>query len=252
MRLHTMMKRTKANKVVFASDGHPEQSIRRKFYPPYKLKRTTRDKTEEELKLDAIAYPQFNTVEDEVLPEMGFRNIFGFHGLEADDVIGKVCKTYRKAEIVIVTTDQDMYQLLTPLVCIMNPKNFNYYTAAMFKKEFGIEPKMWKRVKAIAGCSSDEVKGIYGVSDKTVLKYLKGELPKHYKAYQNIVSPEGKKIINRNKSLVILPHRKTPNITLKEDAVSKIKVQGVAKRYNFKGILQNVESWTNTFKGWHR
>lgn len=249
LKLQLLTQKTKPNVIVFATDSLPEDSVRRKLYPPYKLKRTTREKTPEEIALNEIAYPQFDEVEQEVLPSMGYKNIYQEKGLEADDIIGSICKTYKNCEIVIVTTDQDMYQLLSPTVCILKPGTMKYYTKASFEKEYGIEPKMWKRVKAIGGCTSDEVKGVPGVAEKTVLKYLKGNLPSHYKSYISIKSEKGRKITNRNKALVILPFRRTPEYDIKHDVVSKIRVQGMARKYGFKSIEMDIENWTRLLRG---
>jgi 5'-3' exonuclease len=249
-KLQQLMQKTKPSVCVFATDSLPEDSIRKKIYPKYKLKRNTREKSEEEIALDALAWPQFDAVEKEVLPMMGFSNVFMTKGLEADDIIGRICKSYKNCEIVIVTSDQDMYQLLSPTTCILKPKTSTYYTKKMFVKEYGIEPKMWKRVKAIGGCSTDEVKGVPGVAENTALKFIKGELPKHWKSHKAILSKEGKRVINRNKSLVILPFRRTPEYDVQPDRVSKIRVQGMANQFGFKPILSDLENWTRILKGW--
>ncbi len=249
LKLQLLMQKTKAHVSVFATDSHPDDSIRKKIYPPYKLKRNSREKTEEEEAMDAIAWPQFDSIEQEVLPQMGYSNVFGTKGLEADDVIGSICKTYSNCEIVIVTSDHDMYQLISPTVCIIKPKDMQYYTKAKFVKEYGIEPKMWKRVKAISGCSTDEVAGVPGVGEKTVLKYLKGELPEHWKSYQSIESKEGKRITNRNKSLVILPFRRTPEYDVQPDKISKIRLHEMAKKYGFRSIISDLENWVRILKG---
>jgi len=250
MKLQQLMAQTRSDVTVFACDSNPEDSIRKKIYPAYKEKRNNKERTQKEIDLDALAYPQFDAVVNDMLPEIGYNNIFKTNGLEADDIIGRICKTYTNCEIIIVTTDKDMYQLLTNMVCIMNPKTMQYYTKAKFKKQYGIIPKMWKRVKAIGGCSSDEVKGVEGVAETTALKYIKGTLPSHYKTFQRIRSKEGKRIINRNKALVILPFRRTPNYEIVEDRISKIRLHNIAKKYGFMSIITDIERWTTILKGW--
>jgi len=250
LKLQQLMRKTRSNVTVFACDSKPEDSVRKKLYPAYKEKRNTKEKTQKEIDLDAVAYPQFNTVETHILPNIGYNNIFTTKGLEADDIIGRICKTYSTCEIVIVTTDKDMYQLLTDTICIINPKNMQYFTKNKFIKEYGIFPKMWKRVKAIGGCYSDEVKGVKGVAEKTALKYIKGELPAHHKTFQRIRSPEGKRIINRNKYLVILPLKRTPEYEIKEDRISKIKLHNMAKEFGFMSIITDIENWYKILKGW--
>jgi len=250
LKLQQLMNNTKSDVTVFACDSKLEDSVRKKIYPSYKEKRNSKEKPQKELDLDAVAYPQFDTVENYMLPKIGYNNIFTTKGLEADDIIGRICKTYSACEIIIVTTDKDMYQLLTDTVCVINPKNMQYFTKSKFIKAYGVVPKMWKRVKAIGGCSSDEVKGVPGVAEKTALKYIKGELPAHHKTFQRIRSPEGKRIINRNKSLVILPFRRTPEYEIKEDRISKIKLHNVAKEFGFMSIITDIENWVKILKGW--
>ncbi len=251
LKLQSMVKKTRSDVVAFARDSHPDNSIRKKIYPSYKEKRSDKEtKTEEQLALDAIAYPQFKTVEEQILPALGYMNIFRTDKLEADDIIGSICKSYNNCEIVIVTTDQDMYQCLTDTTCILNPKTMQYFSKANFIKKYDICPDMWKRVKAIGGCSSDGVAGVPGVAEKTALKFVKGELPSHYKTYEAIKSEAGRKIINRNKSLVILPFRGTPKYSLVEDRISKIRLHNVAKQYGFMPIVTDLENWTRILKGW--
>jgi len=251
LKLQLFMRKTKSDVCVFANDGPSKESLRAKLYPTYKEKRNDKTKkTEEEIAFDNMAYNQFNQVKDDILPMLGYSNIFATKGLEADDIIGKICKTYTHCEIFVVSTDEDMYQLLSEKVCVLNPKTTQYFSMKNFVDKYGILPHFWKRVKAIGGCTSDEVKGIQGVAEKTVLKYLKGELPIHYKSYQAIISPEGRKITNRNKALVILPFRRTPDYKVEEDKISKIKIQGMAKKYNFKAIEMDLETWFSALKGW--
>lgn len=170
-----------------------------------------------------------------------------------------MCKTYKDQEIVICTTDQDLYQLLTPNVCIFNARNNKWYTDHDFKREYGIEPKIWKRVKAIGGCKSDNVIGVpipqpdpdkkqMHVGEKTALNFIKGDLGENTKAYQAITSKEGKKIINRNKSLVILPMKDTPNFNIQRDRPSEVGLQKVCTKYGFKSIESDFWSWKKTLR----
>ncbi len=250
MKLRYLMKRTYADVVVFAGDTLRSDSLRKKRYSIYKDGRDDSNKTPEQLELDRIALPQFNEVLDTVLPKLGYNNIFKFKGYEADDVIGKICKTYPHIEIVIVTSDKDMYQLLTDNVCMMHPSSHQYFTKKQFVEKYGIQPKMWKRVKCMAGCDSDNVKGIPGIGELTALRYIKGDLPHHHKTYKNLTSREGKDIINRNKPLVILPYRSTPDCKVQRDALTKKSIKKVAKRYGFRSIISDLENWGRALRAW--
>jgi DNA polymerase-1 len=240
MQLQFIKRKTNSNIVVFALDSRT--SKRKKIYSEYKEKRR-KEKTEKEKIIDEIAFQQFDQVENYVLKALGYNNIFREDGLEADDIIGSICKTYKSSEITIASSDQDMYQLLTNRVNIFNFMKSSFFTIDDFRDKYGIEPIMWKRVKAIGGCSSDCVAGIPGVGEKTVIKFIKGELPKTYKTYKAIVSPEGRKIIARNKKLVILPFRGTPSYRLFPDNVTVKSVKEVAEKYGMNSILSDIKGW---------
>jgi len=73
IRLKYFITKTKANVCVFARDGHPNESIRRKLFPAYKIKRSDKTKkTPEQIELDKIAYPQFTEIEENILPNIGY------------------------------------------------------------------------------------------------------------------------------------------------------------------------------------
>lgn len=99
----------------------------------------------------------------------------------------------------------DFYQLLSKRVMIWHPVKREAVTRKSFKRKYGIHPKQWATVKAIAGCSGDFVKGIEQVGETTALRYVRGELMESSKAFKSIESREGQKIINRNLRLVSLP-----------------------------------------------
>jgi DNA polymerase-1 len=244
LKLQYLLKRIYPDTIVFANDNI--YSIRKETYPAYKEKRNSKklERTEKEILFDDAAFKQFNQVKDHILPELGFRNIFNVDGLEADDIIGRICKDYKQHDIYIVTSDADMYQLLSKNICIFLPTKNKFFSEKDFKKQYGIEPKMWKRVKAMAGCMSDNVAGVPGVAEKTALRFITGDLPEHYKTYKTLTSREGKDIINRNKGLVILPHRKTPSFTIKPDHVSKRKLIEIATEYKLQAILRDIKTWS--------
>lgn len=255
LKLNFLMRKTKSDIVVYALDS--KTSKRKHIYAEYKENR--QKKTEQQIALDELAYPQFDELEEYVLPTIGYRNLFEVEGFEADDVIGSICKNEKGRQIVMCTSDQDMYQLLTDNVCVFDIKKNKYFTRSMFEKEYGIEPKIWKRVKAIGGCKSDSVKGVpipqpdpnkrqQHVAEKGALNFLKGEMNPTSKAYQAITSREGKDVINRNKSLVILPFKGTPKFEITPDRLSKKGLIEVSKKYGFNSILKDIDSWKRILK----
>jgi len=96
-------------------------------------------------------------------------------GVEADDII----YTYAKYNDengglnVIVTSDQDYYQVLSENTHVYDAMKTNYWTRKVFIENFGFEPALWVDVGALAGDSSDNIHGVPGVGEKWAVKFVK-------------------------------------------------------------------------------
>lgn len=211
----TLTQRFQTEDLLFCWDS--KESKRKEIYLPYKAKRHSKELTKEEKLFDNEFHRQIELLKYEYLHRIGYVNIFELEGFEADDIIAYFCKEnsdkYPDDEIIIITADQDLYQCLRPNVSWYNPKTKKTITYKKFIKEYGITPKQWIKVKAIAGCSSDNVEGIRGVGEKTAIKFLKGELKKDSKVY-NEISNNWKEIVLRNRKLVELPFEGITNMSI--------------------------------------
>jgi len=221
------------------------ESKRRKIYPEYKRKH--REKTPEEIEFDNLTLPQFDEIRCNVLPSMGFNNIYLKEGYEADDLIAflVMCK---KDKYTIVSRDNDLYQLLF-YADMYDPQTKVTMTAKSFYARFGILPSKWAMVKAIAGCNSDNVKGVPRVGDVTAVKYLRSELKESAKAYTAIT--ENEKLIQQNLKLVKLPFNNDTFIfKFYENELSTKKFLSVFTKYGFKTFMSDSEfpEWERVFK----
>jgi DNA polymerase-1 len=90
-------------------------------------------------------------------------------GYEADDVIGTLA-TRGAAEgydVVIVTSDKDLLQLVNDQVRVFNPRDDGvWYDAAAVVERFGVPPERVVDVLALAGDAVDNIKGVTGIGDK--------------------------------------------------------------------------------------
>ena len=222
------------NRFAFAWDTR--KSLRTEMFPDYKKARR-HDKTDEEKQLDAIAYEQFDKIRHEILPELGFVNSFGIDGYEADDLIASIINSNASHEFVIVSTDEDLYQLLSERVTMYSTKKKQLYSVKNLWKEYGVTPTEWAEVKSIAGCNTDGVPGIVGVGEKTACKFINRHLNHSHKSYRNIKDNE--ELIERNRKLVTLPLEGTPEIKLyiKND-LSLSAFQDICNRYGFQSFLE--------------
>ena len=126
----------------------------------------------------------------EILKAFGIP-IYELPGFEADDVIGTLAKKaisnmqYVISEVVIVTGDKDMMQLVGPRVKVYAPVR-GMSEAELFDREkvfqkMGVEPGQIVDYKGLVGDPSDNYPGIPGVGPKTAV-----ELLKKHKSLKNI------------------------------------------------------------------
>ena len=106
--------------------------------------------------------------------------VYECQGWEADDVIGTVsviCSN-NDWECIIATGDRDSLQLIDHNVhvrlVITKPgqTTSTLYDEAMFREEYGFEPKKMVDLKALMGDSSDNIPGVPGVGPKTATELL--------------------------------------------------------------------------------
>ena len=95
--------------------------------------------------------------------------ILEYPAFEADDVIGTIARRAEKAgfEVVIVSSDKDMMQLVTERVSMLNPaKDDEWYDAEKVKAFLGVAPAQVADLFALKGDSIDNIPGAPGIGDK--------------------------------------------------------------------------------------
>ena len=95
--------------------------------------------------------------------------ILEYPGFEADDVIGTIARRAEKAgvEVVIVSSDKDMLQLVTDRVSMLNPaKDDAWYDPAKVKEFMGVRPDQVVDLLALMGDTIDNIPGAPGIGEK--------------------------------------------------------------------------------------
>ena len=95
--------------------------------------------------------------------------ILEYKGFEADDVIGTIAKRAadESFEVVIVSSDKDMLQLVTDKVTMFNPaKDDAWYDAEGVKKFMGVHPHQISDLLALMGDTVDNIPGAPGIGEK--------------------------------------------------------------------------------------
>ena len=139
------------------------RNFRNDIFPEYKA-------TRREIPEDLI--PQFPIIHDAVSAlRLNFLEMDGF---EADDLIA----TYAKMalddgmEVVVISGDKDLMQLIRPGVEFYDPMKDKFFTAEDVKEKFGVYPDRVVDVQALSGDSTDNVPGVPGIGPKTAAELV--------------------------------------------------------------------------------
>ena len=221
------------------------KSWRKIAFPEYKANRN-KDYSEEELKVRNAAYYQFNELQDDILPRIGFANIFSQPGVEADDLIAKVVLNQTYDKYIIISSDNDLYQLLALADIFLVDKKI-LFTKKDFDELYGIPPAAWLNVKALTGDASDNIPGVKGVGIKTAIKYLKNRF--------NINADLRKEIENQtdqitlNTQLMRIPHRRTLPIQINKSTFNLSEFEKVCLENGFQFFLRKEQyfKWEKMF-----
>ncbi len=120
-----------------------------------------------------LQQPYFEPIVD----AFGYRNVRA-EGMEADDVIGTLSRQYEELghNVCVVSTDRDAFQLASDNVCIMmTPRGVAdvvVYTPDRIKQRYGITPQQVPDFIALKGDTSDNIKGVAGIGEKTAAELL--------------------------------------------------------------------------------
>ena len=112
-----------------------------------------------------------------IVEAFGYRNI-RVEGMEADDVIGTLSAIAEAAghRVCVVSTDRDAFQLASDNVCIMmTPRGVTevvVYTPERITPRYGIGPGQIPDFIGLKGDSSDNIKGVPGIGEKTAADLL--------------------------------------------------------------------------------
>jgi DNA polymerase-1 len=95
--------------------------------------------------------------------------ILEYPGFEADDVIGTIAKRAadESFEVVIVSSDKDMLQLVSDRIAMLNPaKDDAWYDPEGVKKFMGVHPHQIADLLALMGDTVDNIPGAPGIGEK--------------------------------------------------------------------------------------
>jgi len=129
-------------------------------------------------------------------------------GFEADDIIGTVVEQLKDhdADVVIVTSDKDMMQLVTERVVILDTMKGVTIGEREVEEKFGIKPALMIDYLALCGDTSDNIPGVPGVGDKTARELVSvfGALDELYTHIDEVKKPALKEKLITGKGLAYM------------------------------------------------
>lgn len=202
--------------VAFAFDKKPY--LRRELFAGYKASRDVRKVDDEEADAIDACRLAIDKLRSDYLPKLGYGNVLAKRGYEADDLCAQAAKDCPDGDrVILVTADQDLYQCLSANCAVYHPQRDQFVTAKSFRADKGIAPNRWAEVKALAGCSSDDIPGIDGVGEKTAIKHLMNRIPRFHKVAWQLHEFEKSDAYRRNLTLTTLPYAGVPSVGLTRD-----------------------------------
>lgn len=154
------------DKVVVFWDGESNSSIRKSIYPQYK---ENRRESMNEYKYDSYLYQRSRV--KQYLEEIFVRQI-EVEDNEADDLIAYYCKISKDENIIIFSADKDLTQLISDRVTIYSPITKQYFKKGDMISINKVDIPHYNVLitKVFTGDKSDNIDGIQGLGEKTLVK----------------------------------------------------------------------------------
>ena len=210
------------------------KNFRNDFFPDYK---STRKEIPEEL------IPQFPIIREAV--KALNLNQLEMEGYEADDLIATyVDQALNKGyEVVVVSADKDLMQLIRPGVRFYDPMKDKFFTPEDVKEKFGVYPDKVVDVQALAGDSIDNVPGVPGIGLKTA-----AQLVNEFGSLQEVLDRAGEIKQNKRRE-TLLENRENAFIslqlvTLKKDVPVEKEIEAYACH---KPVFEEIEKFVDLY-----
>jgi len=181
--------------------------------------------------------------------------VYSEPGFEADDVIGTIAEK-SKEDVVVVTGDRDMLQLIDNKVKLYMPviglTNAKLYDSVAAKERMGVPPTQIPDYKALVGDPSDNYPGVAGIGPVTAEKLLGkyGSIDKIY-AHIEDIEPKIRQKLEANKDNAKLFLRLATIVKdvpidvdygeMKKWKVDSPKVINLFQKYGFKTLTERIK-----------
>jgi DNA polymerase-1 len=160
--IQKLLREEKPSQVAVVFDA-PGKTFRDELYADYKANRPPMPD-----ELRSQVQPILDAIEAMGLPLLRVK------GVEADDVIGSLCKqaSAQGLNVLVSTGDKDLAQLVNDNVTLINTMNDSRLDRDGVKTKFDVYPEQIIDYLALVGDTSDNIPGVPKVGAKTAAKWL--------------------------------------------------------------------------------
>ena len=244
--LQKVIREEKPDYLVVAFDS-PDKTFRHKIYPNYKA---NRDAPPEEL---SRQFPYF----EPLVKAYGLSSIRR-PGFEADDIIGTLAiKGKQKGlEIVIVSGDKDMMQLISPHIYMLDTMKNKKFMDKEVVEKFGVQADKVVEVMGLMGDSSDHIPGVTGVGPKTAAELIRkfGSIEALYKRIDEVEKKNVKEKLERDKENAFMSRELVSIDTemdlefnsdlMKLGKIDSAKLKKMFEEFEFVSFLEGMQDGT--------
>jgi len=185
---------------------------------------------------------------------------FSLGGFEADDLIGTISRKAAKKkfidEVIIITGDKDLMQLVSPKIHLLMPirglSETKIFKTLDVVEKLGVKPKQVIDLKALMGDMSDNYPGVAGIGPKVAIDLL-SQYQTLDNIYQNInkIKPSIREKLVKDKDNAYLSQKLATiidNIPLDFKLSQSLwgnqivsNLDKLFKSYNFKSLISRLD-----------
>jgi len=152
-------------------------------------------------------------------------------GYEADDLIGTLARQAEEMgyDVVMVTGDKDMLQLITDRVHMWDPMKDEATDRQRVIETRGVEPAQMLDVQGLSGNATDNIPGVPGIGPKTATNLIKayGSMDSLYERLSEITAAKQREKLSANREQAFLSRKLAKIVT---DAPVQLDLQALARR----------------------
>ena len=249
--LQKVIREEKPDYLVVAFDS-PDKTFRHKIYPDYKA---NREAPPEEL---AKQFPYF----EPLVQAYGLSSVRR-PGFEADDIIGTLAKkgTQEELEVVIVSGDKDMMQLISPNVYMLDTMKNKKFMDKEVVEKFGVQADKVVEVMGLMGDSSDHIPGVAGIGPKIAAELIQkfGSIESLYKQINEVEKKKVKEKLEHDKENAFMSRELVSIDTemdlefnsdlMKPGKIDSAKLKKMFEEFEFVSFLEGMQGEvTNSLK----